>query len=194
MLFKKHILEGIATGKVRLAFRKWRRPTVTTGGTLLTPVGQLKIREVTQITEEQIRERDASLAGFASLAELQAELTRQRSGQLYRICFRLIGPDPRIALRQATQLQPETMEQLSVELARLDQRAKHGPWTLAVLQLIGSAPEQSAGSLAQRSGYEKEWLKLNIRKLKNLGLTESLNPGYRLSPRGVAYLARLRKG
>ena len=47
----------------------------------------------------------------------------------------------------------------------------------------------SAQELADRSGYEKEWLKLNVRKLKNLGLTESLHPGYRLSPRGAAYLA-----
>ena len=32
--------------------------------------------------------------------------------------------------------------------------------------------------------------KANVRKLKGLGLTESLAVGYRLSPRGVAVLAR----
>ena len=31
--------------------------------------------------------------------------------------------------------------------------------------------------------------KLNVRKLKALGLTESLEVGYRLSPRGAAFLA-----
>jgi hypothetical protein len=31
--------------------------------------------------------------------------------------------------------------------------------------------------------------KIDVRKLKNLGLTESLDIGYRLSPRGRAYLA-----
>ena len=32
----------------------------------------------------------------------------------------------------------------------------------------------------------------NVRKLKNLGLTESLHPGYRLSPRRRAFLERQR--
>jgi hypothetical protein len=32
--------------------------------------------------------------------------------------------------------------------------------------------------------------KANVRKLKALGLTESLDIGYRLSPRGEALLAR----
>ncbi|HEX7068738.1 MAG TPA: hypothetical protein VF295_11185 [Candidatus Limnocylindria bacterium] len=35
--------------------------------------------------------------------------------------------------------------------------------------------------------------KLDDRKLKELGLTESLRPGYRLSPRGESVLARLRR-
>ena len=36
--------------------------------------------------------------------------------------------------------------------------------------------------------------KLNVRKLKALGLTESLEVGYRLSPRGKSLLHRLREG
>ena len=35
--------------------------------------------------------------------------------------------------------------------------------------------------------------KLDVRKLKELGLTESLRPGYRLSPRGESVLDRLRE-
>jgi hypothetical protein len=34
---------------------------------------------------------------------------------------------------------------------------------------------------------------LNVRKLKHLGLTESLGTGYRLSPRGEALLDSLRE-
>jgi hypothetical protein len=37
-------------------------------------------------------------------------------------------------------------------------------------------------------GQEKLQFKVNVRKLKALGLTESLETGYRLSPRGVAFL------
>jgi DNA-binding Lrp family transcriptional regulator len=46
-----------------------------------------------------------------------------------------------------------------------------------------------AGELAEQLGFEKPWLKLQIRKLKELGLTESLSPGYRLSPRGHRLLS-----
>lgn len=42
-------------------------------------------------------------------------------------------------------------------------------------------------------GVDKEWFKLNVRKLKNLGLTESLETGYRISPRGRALLKRAKR-
>ena len=37
-------------------------------------------------------------------------------------------------------------------------------------------------------GRETQPFKTDVRKLKNLGLTLSFNPGYTLSPRGEAYL------
>lgn len=60
------------------------------------------------------------------------------------------------------------------------------------LRKIAIHPELAAADLAALLGVEKEWLKPNIRKLKNLGLTESLHPGYRLSPRGRALLAAIK--
>ena len=43
---------------------------------------------------------------------------------------------------------------------------------------------------AHAAGFGRETLpfKTDVRKLKNLGLTDSLEVGYRLSPRGRAYL------
>lgn len=38
---------------------------------------------------------------------------------------------------------------------------------------------------------DRAQLKANVRKLKGLGLTESLTVGYRLSPRGDTVLRRL---
>jgi hypothetical protein len=38
------------------------------------------------------------------------------------------------------------------------------------------------------AGQDKEQIKLNVRKLKNLRLTKSLETGYRVSPRGKALL------
>jgi len=46
--------------------------------------------------------------------------------------------------------------------------------------------------LAEQLGLDRPSFKLNVRKLKALGLTESLEVGYRLSPRGSALLAALR--
>jgi hypothetical protein len=46
-----------------------------------------------------------------------------------------------------------------------------------------------AADIAASIGREKLPFKADVRKLKELGLTESLDVGYRLSPRGRAFLA-----
>lgn len=190
MLFKQRFLDGIGAGEVTLAFRCWRRPTVKAGGTLLTPVGLLAIESVDEISPTALSAAWANQAGFASLAELKEDLATQRNGTLYRIRFSLAGPDPRIALRTQDQLADDEYRHLVKRLDRLDQKASTGPWTRKLLQLIEQFPESRAADLASQSGFEKEWLKTNVRKLKNLGLTESLHPGYRLSPRGNSFLRR----
>jgi len=191
MLFRQPVLDRIAAGEIRLAFRRWKRPTVKAGGTLLTPVGLLAIESVEPIELARLTLRDARGAGFESLEALRDDLSVQRDATLYRIRFTLVGPDPRIALRESSVLSATVAEELAEKLRRLDARAAQ-PWTSQVLELIVRHPEQSAGDLAALSGFEKEWLKTNVRKLKNLGLTESLNPGYRLSPRGRAFLEQLK--
>ena len=63
-----------------------------------------------------------------------------------------------------------------------------------MLEIIDSHPAVRAGDLCGMAGQERLPFKLNVRKLKALGLTESLEVGYRLSPRGVALLDWLRRG
>jgi len=63
-----------------------------------------------------------------------------------------------------------------------------------VLAEIEAAPGVAAHTLARRLGCEKDWLKPQVRKRKNLGLTASLPVGYELSPRGRVALQRLRTG
>ncbi len=53
--------------------------------------------------------------------------------------------------------------------------------------LIARNPGVRAGDLAPQAGQETLDFKRNVRKLKNLGLTISLEVGYRLSPRGELY-------
>ena len=57
--------------------------------------------------------------------------------------------------------------------------------------VIKEHPMMPAAQLAYETGFEKDWLKTNVRKLKNLGLTISHQPGYTLSPRGLVVLERL---
>jgi len=62
-----------------------------------------------------------------------------------------------------------------------------------VLALIAKRPAVRAGDLADQLGRERLAFKADVRKLKALGLTESLDVGYRLSARGQAWLARSRQ-
>ncbi len=83
------------------------------------------------------------------------------------------------------------MDLILRRLARLDSRSGSGPWTLRVLTLLQEKSGVRAADLAQDAGMDKAGFKINVRKLKGLGLTESLTVGYRLSPRGKAVLGRL---
>jgi hypothetical protein len=193
MLFRTETLHGIQSGTIRLAFRRWRRPTVRAGGTLLTPVGQLSIEAVEPIDVDQISAADARLAGYDSRDALLAELASRRDGTVHRIALGTLRPDPRLALREQRVASDQELEALRAKLARLDGRSAGGPWTRQVLELLRAHPAVRAGDLCEMVGMEKAPFKLNVRKLKNLGLTESLGTGYRLSPRGEALLDRDRR-
>jgi biotin operon repressor len=192
LLFRRTTLKEIATGKITIAFRRWKRPTVKPGGTLKTPVGVLTINSVNEISIDEISASDIKHSGHESLHQLLDELN-QREGVIYRISFKLSGKDPRIALRKNDQLTEAEFQQISNRLRSFDSSSKMGVWTQKVLQAIGDYPEVPALQLAAQMGYERAWLKIHIRKLKNMGLTISYNPGYRLSPRGKAVLRYLSK-
>jgi hypothetical protein len=79
-------------------------------------------------------------------------------------------------------------------LARLDRRGTDGPWIEPTLAVIERRPGVRAGDLAAELGRDRDRFKVDVRKLKDLGLTISLETGYELSPRGRAVLAALRAG
>lgn len=185
MLFKQAVLSEIAAGKITVAFRRWRRPTVRVGGTLKTAVGVLAIDAVERITWKDITAKQARAAGFASPGDVKSELA-QREGVLHRIVFHLAGDDPRIALRSRTRLTAAELTEIREQLERWDRASRSGPWTRQYLALIAKQPGLRAGDLADEVGLERLRFKANVRKLKSLGLTESLEVGYRLSPCGVA--------
>ena len=76
---------------------------------------------------------------------------------------------------------------LDARLDRMD-AARGAPWTRQVLRLIAGRPGVRAPDLAASVDRETLSFKLDVRKLKELGLTHSLPVGYEISPRGRAYL------
>ncbi len=183
MLLKNEILEQIIAGKVSLVFRRWKRATVKTGGTLKTRKGVLSIKSVETISESKITAADAKKAGFKDISELKAALS-DRPGDIYKVSVKYAGEDPRIALRKSTTLSKSELEEIKSTLQRWDQSKVFGKWTLKYLKMIRDQPNTHAQILADSVGLAKNRFKGNVRKLKELGLTESLRPGYKLSPRG----------
>jgi hypothetical protein len=184
---------GLADGSITLAFRRWRKPAARAGGRQRTPVGELAIDAVDPVKVEDVTEADARAAGYRDRAELLGELARygHQDGTTYRIALHLAGPDPRVALRARAEVTDDEWEAIGTRLARLDRASPHGPWTTTVLRLISERPAVRAPDLAASLGRETQPFKTDVRKLKEMGLTESLEVGYRLSPRGRTVLARL---
>jgi hypothetical protein len=191
LLFKQRFWPGLADGSVTLTFRRWSRSQVKVHGRYVTPAGVLEVDDVTEVEPADVTDEDARRAGFADREELVGQLRGPEAGPLYRIAFHHAGDDPRIALREEADLDPAGVERLRTRLARLDGASSHGPWTRATLELIAAHPARRAGDLATMVGRETQPFKTDVRKLKALGLTESLDVGYRLSPRGIALLPHL---
>jgi len=191
VLLQRRFLEGIAAGNVTLVFRRWPRARVRAGGSVRTALGVVAIEAVERASGAKLTAADARRAGYASPAELRGDLARYGEGPLWRIRVRFAGADPRIALRRRAALSPAELDLVRARLSRLDRASPRGPWTRGVLRLIAARPGVRAADLAASLGRDTLPFKVDVRKLKELGLTESLEVGYRLSPRGRAVLRGL---
>lgn len=187
MLFKTITHEPIRRGEITLTVRRWRAPQAKVGGQYrLHTGGAVEVTSLEVVEESALTEADARASGFKSLAAMARWLQKQ-DGDLYRVGLRYIGelPDPRAALAEQTELSPEEVRELRARLDRMD--GDH-PWTRDVLWLIEDNEGVRAGDLAPAVGMEMARFKTNVRRLKSLGLTQSLGTGYRVSPRGSAFL------
>jgi hypothetical protein len=187
MLFKQNFFAGLADGTITLAFRRWKRPSVKAGTELKSPVGILHIDAVELSDPSLITAEDAERAGYEHVQELLVELNNYQ-GKLYRVEFHYAGADSRIALRQDGELSDEDFAEIRERLQRYESRMT---WTTPTLRMIQAEPGRRAGDLAPRLPMRTRTFKRRVRQLKDLGLTESLGTGYRISPRGAAYLERL---
>lgn len=186
MLITAEDFEAIASGQVDTAFRRWVKPTVKVGDTLTTSAGILAIEAVDVVGLNAVEQEDLERAGFSARDELNAMLGK-RDGSLFRIRLRYVGENPRTALSENEALSDAEFDEIAEKLARMD---GGNPWTRRTLDLIEQGPGVPAPELAETLGMEKTRFKNSVRRLKALGLTESLVIGYSLSPRGRAWLAR----
>jgi hypothetical protein len=185
MLFTAEQVEGIRNGQITVTFRRWKRPQAKAGRFQRTAAGMIKIDSVDIVSPLEVPAEDAIRAGFRSRQELLDWLSGEDSA--YRVAFHREGTDERATLQQAL---PNAEELADIErrLSRMDNNSPRGPWTLETLDLIGRHPGIRSGDLAVQIGVEKHLFKTDVRRLKQLGLTISLEVGYRLSPRGRALL------
>jgi hypothetical protein len=191
VLFEQRFWPLIADGTVTVTFRRWKRPQVVAGRRYRTMGGIVEVDRVTEIDAARITNADARRSGYPSREALVADLRGDRHLPVTRIGFHLVDePDPRAVLAAADALTDEDAAAIDARLDRLDRASRHGPWTHAVLDVISARPATRAPDLAASFGRETAEFKLDVRKLKNLGLTLSLRIGYRLSARGEAYLRR----
>ena len=187
MLLTMAVAEGIRDGTVTAVFRRWDAPRARVGGTQRTAAGVIRFTSVERVDDAALTEDDARGAGMASLAELRKANQRGRGTQIYRIGVAFERPDERVALRGSLPTTAELAE-IAAALDRMDRGRRTGPWTRTILKLIEANPAVRAPDLAASLGRQTQPFKLDVRKLKELGLTRSLDVGYELSPRGRAFL------
>ena len=197
LLFQKRFLPGLVDGSVTLTFRQWPQARVKPLGRYrVHPIGVVEVVGVDRVRVDDISEPEARRAGFGDRAELLAYLEPAARGtfgpqtELFRIELRYAGDGDRVPIATEDQLSDDDLAQIDARLARLD---RHEPWTRATLRLIEGNPRVAASQLALKMKQERAAFKANVVKLKKLGLTQSFEVGYELSPRGKAYWQTARR-
>ncbi len=190
MLLPPVVSRGVADGTMSLAFRRWREQDVKPGAMFTTAGHVIRVEAVEVVDPTAITDEEAALAGLKDAAAVRKRLSPDESWSTYKVTLSYAGPDPRIALRESAELTDEDVAAIDTKLERLDKASSHGPWTMRTLGLIRDNPQRRAPDLAEIEGRETAPFKIDVRKLKGIGLTISYAVGYELSPRGIAFLAK----
>jgi hypothetical protein len=188
VLLNRATAEGIADGSITLVLRRWDAPRAKAGGTQRTQVGTIRVDDVTERPGRyRVTAAEAHAAGYPDAGSAQADLDRRTAAHTYLIAVSFLAPDERPDLAADDRLSDDVVAAIAARLDRWDAAADE-PWTRAYLSTIGDNEAVRAPDLAARFGVDVPRFKRRVRQLKGLGLTISLDVGYRLSPRGRAFL------
>jgi hypothetical protein len=189
VLLNRDTAEGIANGSITLVLRRWDKPRAKPGGTQRTVAGTIRVDDVAEHPGGyRVTAAQARAAGYPDAKSAQKDLDRRSAAHTYVIAVSYLAPDERPDLAADDELSADDVEAITTRLNRWD--AATGPWTRPYLEMIGANEAVRAPDLAARVGLDVPRFKRRVRQLKGLGLTISLDVGYRLSPRGRAYLRR----
>lgn len=188
MQFDTRGSRGILAGRITVSFRNWKRPHAAVGSVYrLRPSGAVRVTDVRTVSLSGIEPGDLRRSGFDSVAAVAEFLRLPHSATVTRVEFELTE-------EPAAKPPPELGAGAVVTRLQATDRRSAAPWTAQVLALIRAHPATRAGDLAPRMGWETPTFKTNVRKLKVLGLTQSLETGYRLTELGEQVAASLIDG
>jgi hypothetical protein len=190
MLFQARFHERIRSGEIRCTVRIWQRPRVKVGGRYALGAGAIVVDRMHETRLEDLTPELARRSGFASVVDALKTAKHGAGERVFVIDFPYddqasARPQPATGVVSA-----EELAMLAQRLDAMDRRAPNGAWTQATLRAIAARPGVLAAKLARSLGRPRDEFKRDVRKLKNLGLTFSLEIGYRLTPKGEALLGR----
>ena len=191
MLFQRRFHERIRSGEIRCTVRIWQRPHVKVGGHYALGAGAIVVDEIHETRLDDITAVLARRCGFPSLVDLLKTAKHGPGERVFVIDFHYEGKAGARPKPETAAVSAEELAELVQRLEAMDARSKIGAWTVATLRAIEARPGVLAGKLARSLGRPRDEFKRDVRKLKTLGLTFSLEIGYRLTPKGEALLTSL---
>jgi hypothetical protein len=183
--------DDVAAGRVTLTVRLWSRPQVKQGGRYNVGPVEIEVDDIELVPFGALTDDDLVRTGMTD-----REAVRTRAAHagpiaddtlVYRIEFHVVGKRRNPADRPAD---AKTVAEVIAKLDAMDARSPHGAWTRPTLRLIGNHPGTVSTDLAATMHRSRPEFKVDVRKLKALGLTESLEVGYRLTKLGRAVVKR----
>ena len=135
--------------------------------------------------------KDLSAAAAAARQDVAAKFSLTANPTVFSVAFVFKGAaGSHDQGDDAPDLSPPRVCELERRLQRLDTASKVGPWTAQTLDIIRRRPGVVSTLLAAELGRDRFPFKADVRKLKRLGLTHSLDVGYQLSRLGSEFVAK----
>jgi hypothetical protein len=187
MLFKAHFHQRIRSGEIRCTVRIWQRPHVKVGGRYALGAGAVVVDRIYETRLDDITSALARRCGFTSVADALKTAKHGTGERVFIIEFHYDGTASARSKPVTGVVSAEELAKAAQRLDAMDRRAQSAAWTQATLRAIEARPGVRAANLALERPRDE--FKRDVRKLKTLDLTVSLEIGYRLTPKGEALLA-----